>query len=301
MPIEHAFVTRGRPSRRHLGGGCNGIRVQRHPLSQLFCGSGALCSEDAKHDAVPSVSVDFSIFGLGHGGRVDADQTLSSPGLERIGIASLLPLLLLQFLLLLTFLAICLAQWPRIEPDTAITIRAGMLGVSAMAVQNEVARISLNGAPSTAVMTTNITRSRSMSERYYSAAICTSRRSSAPSAPGWQSLGSWSAVPWPGMRVRFWPAVPDATGRHYPCRAHLGNRSDTGSSLGKESSMSDVEFKPTACAMSQCLPRNSGTPPKTQRERYRKKIVEVMRPLALEWGRASDLTYERATYRCHHR
>ena len=78
-------------------------------------------------------------------------------GLERIGIASLLPLLLLQFLLLLTFLAICLARWPRIEPDTAIMILAGMLGVSAMAVQNEVARISLKGAPSTAVMTTNIT------------------------------------------------------------------------------------------------------------------------------------------------
>jgi uncharacterized membrane protein YoaK (UPF0700 family) len=70
-------------------------------------------------------------------------------GLERIGIASLLPVLLLQFLLLLTFLAICLAQWPRIEPDTAIMILAGMLGVSAMAVQNEVARISLKGAPST--------------------------------------------------------------------------------------------------------------------------------------------------------
>jgi uncharacterized membrane protein YoaK (UPF0700 family) len=78
-------------------------------------------------------------------------------GLERIGIASLLPLLVLQFLLLLTFLAICLAEWPRIEPDTAIMILAGMLGVSAMAVQNEVARISLKGAPSTAVMTTNIT------------------------------------------------------------------------------------------------------------------------------------------------
>jgi uncharacterized membrane protein YoaK (UPF0700 family) len=78
-------------------------------------------------------------------------------GLERIGIASLLPLLLLQFLLLLTFLAICLGRWPRIEPDTAIMILAGMLGVSAMAVQNEVARISLKGAPSTAVMTTNVT------------------------------------------------------------------------------------------------------------------------------------------------
>ena len=35
---------------------------------------------------------------------------------------------------------------------------AGMLGVSAMAVQNALVQIALQGAPSTAVMTTNITR-----------------------------------------------------------------------------------------------------------------------------------------------
>jgi uncharacterized membrane protein YoaK (UPF0700 family) len=34
---------------------------------------------------------------------------------------------------------------------------AGMLGISAMAVQNALVRISLTGAPSTAVMTTNVT------------------------------------------------------------------------------------------------------------------------------------------------
>lgn len=34
---------------------------------------------------------------------------------------------------------------------------AGMLGVSAMAAQNALVRTSLKGAPSTAVMTTNIT------------------------------------------------------------------------------------------------------------------------------------------------
>ena len=34
---------------------------------------------------------------------------------------------------------------------------AGMLGVAAMAVQNALVRISLAGAPSTAVMTTNVT------------------------------------------------------------------------------------------------------------------------------------------------
>ena len=36
-------------------------------------------------------------------------------------------------------------------------VLAGMLGISAMAVQNALVRISLAGTPSTAVMTTNVT------------------------------------------------------------------------------------------------------------------------------------------------
>jgi uncharacterized membrane protein YoaK (UPF0700 family) len=44
------------------------------------------------------------------------------------------------------------------DPDATKAILAGMLGVSAMAVQNALVQISLKGAPSTAVMTTNITR-----------------------------------------------------------------------------------------------------------------------------------------------
>src|SRR5712671_273261 len=79
-------------------------------------------------------------------------------GLERIGLASLRPLLLLQLLLLVGFLVLCVSAGPRIDPDAPIAILAGMLGVSAMAVQNALVQISLKGAPSTAVMTTNITR-----------------------------------------------------------------------------------------------------------------------------------------------
>ena len=45
-----------------------------------------------------------------------------------------------------------------ISPDKVITILAGMLGVSAMAVQNAMVVMSLKDSPSTAVMTTNITR-----------------------------------------------------------------------------------------------------------------------------------------------
>jgi uncharacterized membrane protein YoaK (UPF0700 family) len=79
-------------------------------------------------------------------------------GLESIGLAALRPLLLLQFLLLAGFLAVCIAAGPRIDPDATNAILAGMLGVSAMAVQNALVQIALKGAPSTAVMTTNITR-----------------------------------------------------------------------------------------------------------------------------------------------
>jgi uncharacterized membrane protein YoaK (UPF0700 family) len=79
-------------------------------------------------------------------------------GLESIGRASLRPLLLLQLLLLAGCLVLCIFAGPRINPDAPIAILAGMLGVSAMAVQNALVQISLKGAPSTAVMTTNITR-----------------------------------------------------------------------------------------------------------------------------------------------
>jgi uncharacterized membrane protein YoaK (UPF0700 family) len=83
---------------------------------------------------------------------------LLAGGLERVRIASLRPLLLLQFLLLAGFLVLCVAAGPRSNPNAASMVVAGMLGVSAMAVQNALVQISLQGAPATAVMTTNITR-----------------------------------------------------------------------------------------------------------------------------------------------
>jgi len=82
---------------------------------------------------------------------------LLAAGLERIQINSLMPLLLLQLLLLSGFFAVCAGANPAVDPDTARMTFAGMLGVSAMAVQNALVRISLRGAPSTAVMTTNVT------------------------------------------------------------------------------------------------------------------------------------------------
>ena len=77
--------------------------------------------------------------------------------LELSGVAPLSPLLLLQFVLIGGFLAIAGAADPRVNANTPGMIIAAMLGVSAMAVQNALVRIALTGAPSTAVLTTNIT------------------------------------------------------------------------------------------------------------------------------------------------
>ena len=77
-------------------------------------------------------------------------------GLESLGLASLRPLLLLQLLLLASFFWV--AAGSHIDPKATIAIVAGMLGVSAMAVQNALVHLSLKGAPTTAVMTTNVTR-----------------------------------------------------------------------------------------------------------------------------------------------
>jgi uncharacterized membrane protein YoaK (UPF0700 family) len=83
---------------------------------------------------------------------------LLAGGLESLGLTSLQPLLLLQFLLLTGVLVLCATGSSRIDPNAPNGILAGMLGVAAMAVQNALAQISLKGAPTTAVMTTNITR-----------------------------------------------------------------------------------------------------------------------------------------------
>lgn len=82
---------------------------------------------------------------------------LAAAGLDRAGIASLGVLLLAQFILLGAFLAIGLAAGPAVNPAAPIMVGAAMLGVCAMAVQNELVRVALEGAPATAVLTSNIT------------------------------------------------------------------------------------------------------------------------------------------------
>jgi uncharacterized membrane protein YoaK (UPF0700 family) len=84
--------------------------------------------------------------------RVLADR------LESMGFATLRPLLVLQFILIAGFLILGVAAGARVDPNATDAIIAGMLGVAAMAVQNALVQISLKGAPSTAAMTSNVTR-----------------------------------------------------------------------------------------------------------------------------------------------
>jgi uncharacterized membrane protein YoaK (UPF0700 family) len=82
---------------------------------------------------------------------------LGAIALEATRHGSLRPLLMLQFLLLAGFLTLCGATRSGLDPDAPAAIVGGMLGVAAMAVQNVLVQISLEGAPATSVMTTDIT------------------------------------------------------------------------------------------------------------------------------------------------
>jgi uncharacterized membrane protein YoaK (UPF0700 family) len=84
--------------------------------------------------------------------------TLASSAIIRAGSYPLRPLLLLETALLAAFLLLGVAFSRFANADSSIAIVAGMLGVSAMATQNVLGRVALKGAPSTAVMTTNITQ-----------------------------------------------------------------------------------------------------------------------------------------------
>ena len=83
---------------------------------------------------------------------------LLAGALDRFAIGTLRPLLLLQFMFLAGFLAISIEVGSAADPSAAAMIIAAMLGVCAMAVQNVLVQVSLKEAPSTAVMTTNLTR-----------------------------------------------------------------------------------------------------------------------------------------------
>ena len=120
-----------------------------HITGNLILVAAHMVSGTGVHPAhLLSVPVFIAVLGL---------TRLLVAGLEKAGLASLRPLLLLQLLLLTGFLAFSVTAGPSVA-NGVITILAGMLGVSAMAVQNAMVVMSLKDSPSTAVMTTNITR-----------------------------------------------------------------------------------------------------------------------------------------------
>lgn len=81
---------------------------------------------------------------------------LAAAGLEWSRHRPLQPLLALEFALLVSFLAVWVAKGPELDPAASTGVVAGMLGIAAMAVQNALMQL-LVGAPSTTVMTTDIT------------------------------------------------------------------------------------------------------------------------------------------------
>jgi uncharacterized membrane protein YoaK (UPF0700 family) len=83
---------------------------------------------------------------------------LLANGLAAIGLAPLRPLLLLQFVLLVGFLILCVTAGPHTDLNATTAIFAGMLGVSAMAVQYALVQVSLGGVPATAVVSTDLAR-----------------------------------------------------------------------------------------------------------------------------------------------
>jgi uncharacterized membrane protein YoaK (UPF0700 family) len=78
--------------------------------------------------------------------------------LERRRIAPLRVLLALQFVLLAGFMVLGIIAGPHPTANSPLTVTAGMFGVAGMGVQNALVQIAIEGAPTTAVMTTNVTR-----------------------------------------------------------------------------------------------------------------------------------------------
>jgi uncharacterized membrane protein YoaK (UPF0700 family) len=84
----------------------------------------------------------------------------ASVGLVSADIPSLRPLLVIQFVFLAGFFGAGMIAGTHGSSNSPAAVIALMLGVCALATQNALAQTSIRGAPSTAVMTTNLTRFR---------------------------------------------------------------------------------------------------------------------------------------------
>jgi uncharacterized membrane protein YoaK (UPF0700 family) len=84
--------------------------------------------------------------------------TLAAGAVEKAGYGSRRAFLVLQAALLAGCLGLGVGFGPFADADRPMAVFVGMLGVAAMATQNALVKLALPGAPSTAVMTTNITQ-----------------------------------------------------------------------------------------------------------------------------------------------
>jgi uncharacterized membrane protein YoaK (UPF0700 family) len=84
--------------------------------------------------------------------------TLASVAAEKAGHEPRRPLLVLQAALLAGCLGLGAGFGPFADPDGPLAVCVGMLAVAAMATQSALVKLALPGAPSTAVMTTNLTQ-----------------------------------------------------------------------------------------------------------------------------------------------
>jgi uncharacterized membrane protein YoaK (UPF0700 family) len=84
--------------------------------------------------------------------------TLATAAAETAGYRPRRGLLVLQAALLAGCLGLGVGFGPFPDADTPTAVLVGMLAVAAMATQNALVKLALPGAPSTAVMTTNITQ-----------------------------------------------------------------------------------------------------------------------------------------------
>jgi uncharacterized membrane protein YoaK (UPF0700 family) len=84
--------------------------------------------------------------------------TLASEAVEKAGHSPRRALLVLQAALLVGCLGLGARLGPFADADRPTAVLVGMLAVAAMATQNALVKLALTDAPSTAVMTTNITQ-----------------------------------------------------------------------------------------------------------------------------------------------
>jgi uncharacterized membrane protein YoaK (UPF0700 family) len=84
--------------------------------------------------------------------------TLVAAAFDKVGYRPRRELLVLHAALLASCLGLGVGFGPFGDVDSPMAVLVGMLAVAAMATQNALARLALPGAPSTAVMTTNITQ-----------------------------------------------------------------------------------------------------------------------------------------------